>query len=566
MKTSGAKIIADKILSEGLKQVFVYPGGTIAPTLDALMKRGVKFFCSRHEQGAGYAALAIGRLTQKPQVSMVTSGPGVTNIITVIADAFFDSTPLIVITGQIASASLKGSRLVRQRGFQEVDTVSLMKPITKAVFLVRETAELPKVLNQAFSLATEGRPGPVVIDLPMDVQRNKIDHISSFKESNPKRLTPINNKDIDKIASLIARSKKPLILAGQGVILSNATSELRNLINIYKIPVVTSLLGIGAVPTQSSLSLGYIGHTGMLLANKTVHDCDLLLVIGSRLDIRQTGTETSNFVPNGKIARIDIDKNELDNCPIDCDIKILSDAKNALKALLNKLRKINVPIKNEWLAHLQQWKNDYPLIYEKSHRFLKPQSVIEEVNRQTKGKDVIVTTGVGSHQQWTARHFDFDFPKRTFLTSGGHGAMGYDLPSAMGAQLLYPNKKVICFVGDGSIQMNIQELMTIILYKLPVKIFVIDNRRLAMVSQFQKIVWKSDPTTGNKINPDFADIARSYGLKGLKVQKPSELKGIVSRALNEKGPVLVHCIVDSKEDVVPMLLAGQTMNKMWPFN
>lgn len=561
---NGAGVVAGFIKGQGLTKVFTFPGGTIAPVYDALVRQGTDIVCARHEQGAGYAALAIARLTRKPQVVMVTSGPGVTNLVTVVADAFFDSTPLIAITGQVGTGDLFSGRKVRQTGFQQVDTVALMKPVAKAVFQPRSASELPRIMQAAFALTVDGRFGPVVIDLPMNVQNELIEW-----EPDKPVVQNVNDQGADgameEAADLIASARRPVILAGQGVFLSDAVTELRELVTRRRIPVVNSIHSVGAIPTDSDLALGFIGHTGNQYAALAVHEADVVVAIGVRLDIRQTGTCTDSFTKSGRIIRIDVDKSEIDHCRVAVDVSICCDAKAALGKLGTLLEEKPVQDLRLWQDQIKAWRQQFSLDLKPGASAVRPQEVIAAVDEQTKGKSCVVCTGVGSHQQWAARHFTYDYPQRVLLTSGGHGAMGYDLPSAIGAQLSRPSDLVICFVGDGSFQINIQELQSVVDFKTPVKIFVLDNQRLAMVSQFQKHNWGTDPTTGDKTNPDFVKIAEAYGIKAWKISDQDDLEITINAALEWNGPALIHCIVDSEENVVPMLLAGQTLDKMWPY-
>jgi len=562
---TGAELIAKKISEQGINRIFTFPGGTIAPIFEACKQYNIDIVTARHEQGAGYAALAMARITRNPQVVMVTSGPGVTNLTTVLADAYFDSTPLVAITGQVGTADLFSGRHVRQLGFQQVDTITLVKSITKAAFLPRSPDELPGILQKAFYVASAGRQGPVVIDLPMDVQRGVLHEDIPTEPSNRRHPKDLDLKLIKEAASWLSTAEKPVIFAGQGILISGACEPLRRLVDKYQIPVAMSLLGLGAIPTISTLALGFPGHTGNQYAGSAIHESDLLLAVGVRLDVRQTGNMTNTFVPNGRIIHIDLDESELKYPRVKTDMIIESDAKTAIEQLSRALEHFPKRDVKPWLNRVQALKEEFPLSFENAEDLLKPQQVIEAVNQITKGRSVIVSSGVGSHQQWTARHFDFDYPNRTWLTSGGHGAMGYDLPTAIGAQLTRPGDLVICFVGDGSFQINIQELQMVVDYKTPVKIFVLDNSRLAMVSQFQLFNWETDPTTGNKTNPDFAAIGRAYGISSYTLRKVADLKPTIKEVLNQKGPALVHCIVDPKEDVSPMLLPGQTMDGMWPY-
>jgi acetolactate synthase-1/2/3 large subunit len=559
---TGADVIADAIAARGLKRVFVYPGGTIAPILDKLRTLGIELFVARHEQGAAYAALAVARLLGEPQVVMVTSGPGVTNVVTPVADAYFDSTPLVVLTGQVGTADMRFDLPVRQRGFQEIDTVALMTPITKARFLPMVAAELPQVMADAFRVAAEGRPGPVLVDLPMNVQRAELPAAAAVAEESPHARPQVEPSAISQLAEWLAAAKRPVIIAGQGVLIARATAELRSLAERAGIPTSQSLLGLGAFPTTSPLALGFHGHTGNQYAGLAIHNADLLIAVGSRLDVRQTGSMVREFVPNGRIVRIDLDPAELSHSRVRVDLSINADAREALVALNAKLSGVALPDWSAWRQRIDGWRREHPLSYADGGP-LKPQYVIDTANRLTAGRPLTIVSGVGSHQQWTARHFDFDAPERAWLTSGGHGAMGYDLPSAIGAVLARPGVPALCFVGDGSFQMNIQELATVAEHHLPVKIFVLDNHRLGIVSHFQNLNWGCDPTCGDKWNPDFAAVAASYGIPSATATAADQVEAVLREALVAPGPFLVHFVVDPAEDVSPMLLANQTMDAMW---
>jgi len=563
LRVTGADCIADSIVAHGLSDVFVYPGGTIAPILDALRLRGVRNFCARHEQGAGYAALARARLTQDAQIVMVTSGPGVTNLMTVIADAYFDSTPLVVLTGQVGTGDLRRSPSLRQRGFQEVDSVSMAQPVTKAQFQPMSPEEIPDIMAGAFMEAESGRPGPVLVDLPMDVQRGEVIGHAEIVDHSVSEPPFAEQNTIDTIARWLSESQRPVIIAGQGVHISRAHGVLRRIAAINGgIPVSQSLLGLGSVPTESPLSLGFHGHTGNQCASKAIYEADLLISVGSRLDVRQTGSQVDEFVPGGRVVRIDLDPIELANARVRSDLNVIADARMALESLAERLDALVFPDWTQWRERVADWKSRYALEYSRRD-ILKPQEVVMGANALTAGREVVVTTGVGAHQQWVARHFDFDFPLRILLTSGGHGAMGFDLPTAIGAQATYPECLVLCFAGDGSFQMNVQELATIAEYDLPVKIIVLDNHRLGMVSQFQNFNWGCDPTCGDKWNPDFAEVARAYGIRAATLETADSIVSTFTEAINHNGPYLVHAVVDSFEDVTPMLLAGQNMAEMW---
>ena len=559
----GSHVIVSCMAANGIKRIHIFPGGTIGPVLDIVHDWNIEIFTTRHEQAAGYAALGTAKLTGKPQVVMVTSGPGVTNVLTPVADAYFDSIPLVVLTGQVATSDMKSKLPVRQRGFQEVDTVALFKPITKAQFLPKHSSELAEVMNDAFRIAKTGRPGPVVVDLPMDVQKEPVDVLPDFQSYTKQNLLIPDVSAINKTIDLLCLSKKPLIICGNGVLISRSYEELREFINKTKINTSSSLLGLGGLPTNSEFSLGYHGHTGSRYANLAIHESDLLLVLGSRLDVRQTGSVTKEFAPNAKVIHIDLDLAELEHARVHTELQIHADIKKTLQIINDKLQNIKLPDWSEWNEQIKQWKSEYRLSYD-SKKVLKPQYIIETANKLTEGIPLVCVTGVGQHQQWTARHFDFDFPTRILLTSGGHGAMGFDLPVSIGAQLNELDKLVLCFVGDGSLQINIQELATIANYNLPIKIIVLDNQRFGIVSQFQNITWGKDPSCGNLKNPDFSAIAKAYGIFTETVSTANEIESKLERIFSHNGPALLHCNIDPSEDVIPMLLGGQTMDKMWP--
>lgn len=562
----GADLVLDAFLRHQVKHVFIFPGGTIAPILDRIEKRSrIEIVCPRTEQGAGYAALGYARMTGETAVFMVTSGPGVTNAVTPIADAYYDNIPLVVITGQVGTSDMRGDLPVRQRGFQEVDTVELMKPITKRAFLVTDIRELPNVMEQAFFLARSGRPGPVVVDLPMNVQRGAVQDLrQAAKRTDVLPFVPADK--IETLAQWIAEAQQPVILAGGGVIAARAEQELRALADAYRIPVTMSMPGIGAYPSQASLSLGLCGYAGSQYANLAMHKADLLIGIGTTFHLRQTGSLPAKTLENGRIARIDLDVNELRHSRVPLDLEIHADAKAALTALRRALENRTAPQSAAktaaWLNRIEGWKATYPLVPGKAGRLPKPQAVIEAVNKLERGGKVIVTTGVGQHQVWVPRHFDFDAPDRMLLTSSGHGTMGFDLPAAIGAKIAHPEASVICFVGDGSLQMNIQELATIVERNLDIKIVVLDNHALSIVAQFQRQNWKSHPATGDKYNPDFAAIALAYGIVGVEIASREQLAAKLESALKHKGPALIHCHVDPEEDLLPMLLGGHTLDDM----
>lgn len=604
---TGADTVAEAFLRHGIERIHVFPGGTIAPVFVASLARGIEIFTARHEQGAGYAALAAARLRGRPEVAMVTSGPGVTNLVTPVADAYFDSTPLVLITGQVGTKDMRGERPIRQRGFQEVDTVALMRPITKLQLQPRAPAEVARAIELAFSACAEGRPGPVLLDLPMDVQRGELgqaappndspldiqrDTLSAPAQlggSAPRHaantaqrsgaLPSFSDPDLlDAVALRLRHARRPVIVAGQGVLLARAHMELRALVDALGIPVSHSLLGLGALPSEHPLALGYHGHTGNQYAGMALHEADLVLVLGSRLDVRQTGSLPERFAPGAAIVRVELDPGELEHSRVRSDFALLGDVRQVLVELLERVQARPAHGGDtsrgaspgaasglgDWHARIAGWREEFSLRWEEGGA-LKPQPIVLAANRLTAGEDVVCVTGVGSHQHWVARHFDLDFPRRPLLTSGGHGAMGYDLPTAVGAQLARPHATVLCFVGDGSLQINIQELASLVEHDLPVKLIVLDNHRLGIVSQFQLQNWEEDPTCGGKWNPDFAAIARAYGIPGWTIARKEDIEDVLAQLLAVPGPALAHCLIDPTEDVVPMLLAGQSMDRMWPY-
>ncbi|MDH5216070.1 MAG: thiamine pyrophosphate-binding protein, partial [Gammaproteobacteria bacterium] len=446
-KILGAQIIVDEIMQRGVAQLFTYPGGTIAPIFDCAIKSGLPIITSRHEQGAGYAALAVARIERKAQVVAVTSGPGVTNIVTPVADAFFDSTPLVVLCGQVGTGDLGDTSGKRQKGFQEVNTIELLKPVSKVCLRVMRTEDLAQVMTVAFDIANSGRPGPVVIDLPMDVQRNAIEKNSCSVKDKNSASEVVELDNISLAVDWMSESKRPLIIAGQGVLQAGVHTKLRELVDKTGIPVSHSLLGIGAIPAWWDQNLGYHGHTGSQAAGKAIHEADLLLVLGSRLDVRQTGTMVKDFSPQARVIRVEIDEPEIQASRINVDLTIKSDLRTVMQLIVEKIGVSTLPDWSPWLSRIRELITSYSPAYQEN-RALKPQEIIEKIAYLTREQNVIVSTGVGAHQHWVARHFNFSYPDRLFLTSGGHGAMGYDLPSAIGAKIARQNAMVLCIVGD----------------------------------------------------------------------------------------------------------------------
>ncbi len=564
--------VAECFLENGIDRVFVYPGGTIAPLVNACIRKNIIIENFKNEQGAGYAALAYGRLTGRPQVVMVTSGPGVTNALTPLADAFYDSTPLILITGQVATTDLNSRHGVRQRGFQEVPTVPMTSPISKLSVCLTSSEAVYLNVPLAFTLSTMDRHGPVVLDFPMDIQRLEIENSAIQSTTDEKSLISenknnkfdINNDVIEEIAVSAKDADLPVILLGQGALSAGLFEIYEELANKLDAAVVTSFLGLGSFDTDNKRYIGYIGHTGHKMANKIVHESDFLLVMGSRLDIRQTGNQVNDFVPNGKVAWVDIDANELDNPRVSADWKINSCISQFCKNFLAQLNSTNDEIKNKNVIHfISESSKRHEDIPSKNCLSIQPRELMDCINPIVKTSRTTIVTGVGCHQHWAARHLSFKPNYINHLSSGGHGAMGYDLPSAVGAAMAYPNDRVLCIVGDGSILMNIQELATIKERNLNIKIIVVNNNRLGMVSQFQLITWGADPTTGDVEVVDFKSIGQGFGITSMRVSESELMESKINEFFSISGPALLEVILDYNADVVPMLLAGQKMNDMW---
>jgi len=560
---TGAKILAKALKDLGIERVYLFPGGTIAPLLDELVHCGIEYICSRNEQGAGYAAIGAAKLTNKPQVVMVTSGPGATNVLTPVADAFYDSVPLIVITGQVGTNDINWERKKRQTGFQETNTVGIFESVTKSAKILSKEMDLYSEIVEAYFTTIDKRFGPVLLDIPMDVQRTEPLSVQSTEIEF--KITENENIIIDyeEITGLINNSNRPLILAGNGIYLSAATKELKEFVKKTQIPIVTSLPGVGCIDTNLDLYYGYIGHTGEFFANLAMYYCDLLIVLGARLDLRQTGSEVKSL-NNKKIIHVDIDPNELNYPRVNTFIKVLQDSKIFLAEIPPFINKSTTF--KPWIEKLNIWKLKYS-----SHQFyedseLSSYHIISKTSQYLSNKKVIVTSGVGTHQQLVARYFNFEYPRKIWFTSAGHGTMGFDVPTIIGAIIQDKSYDLgIVFVGDGSFQMNIQELATISNLNLPIKIFVLDNKRLGIVSQFQLLNWETDESTGNKINPSFSKIATAYNLKSFDIRHKNEIEKSLKVIFSDNKPTLIHCHIDIQEDVLPMLMGGQKMNEMYPF-
>lgn len=560
MKLSGSEIFVECLKKEKVDTIFGYPGGVVLNIFDALYDdKDVKLILTRHEQGAIHAADGYARVTGKPGVALVTSGPGATNTVTGIANASMDSIPLVVFSGQVPTL------LIGNDAFQEADIVGITRPCTKYNFLVKDVNELARTIREAFYIATTGRPGPVLIDLPKDVTTGKTDFVWP-EEVKIRSYNPTyhgNRWMITQAANEILKAKKPVILAGGGVILSGGHKEVKELAEFSHIPVTMTLMGLGGFPGTSPLSLGMLGMHGTYYANMAIQNSDLIIAIGARFDDRVTG-KVDTFAPHAKIIHIDIDPTSIRK-NVRVDIPIVGDVKLVLKDL-NKILKERgkaqwTEIRKAWLKQIDAWKKEHPLIYYKDEVTIKPQFVVEKIYEITKG-DAIITTEVGQNQMWAAQFYKFDKP-RMLLTSGGLGTMGYGFPAAIGAQIAYPDKLVIDIAGDGSIQMNIQELATAVLNKLPVKVAILNNQYLGMVRQWQELFFRERYSYSHlDVAPDFVKVAEAYGAVGLRATKPSEVEPVIKEAIKLKRTVFMDFHVHWKEKVYPMVPAGAPIDQM----
>ena len=560
MKLTGAQIVIQSLIKEGVNIIFGLPGGAIIDVYDALYDSPIKHILVRHEQAAIHAADGYARATGRVGVAMVTSGPGATNTVTGLATAYMDSIPIVVFTGQVPT------KLIGNDAFQEADIVGITRPCTKHNFLVKDVNELAKTIKEAFYIAGSGRPGPVLIDLPKDVQQAK----AEFEYPKEVRLAGYNPKykahigQVKKAAQLIASARRPVIYAGGGVIYSKgANEELRRLAEGFSMPVTNTLMGLGGFPGNHPLWLGMLGMHGTYQANMAVIHCDVLIGIGARFDDRVTG-KLEEFAPDAKIVHIDIDPASISKNVI-VDVPIVGDCRDALLKLNQALSNINIDWEDkhrDWLEQIEEWKKEHVLSYNQPEGGpLKPQYVIEKLYELTKGK-AIVSTEVGQNQMWAAQYYKFDRP-RTFLTSGGLGTMGYGFPAAIGAQAAFPEKLVIDIAGDGSIQMNIQELATAVSYRLPVKVVILNNGYLGMVRQWQQLFYRGRYSqTSLEYSPDFVKLAEAYGAVGLRATKPDEVEATIKEALSKDVPVFIDFVIEREENVYPMVPAGAPLSHM----
>ena len=553
----GARILLECLSRLGINEIFGYPGGAVIPIYDELYSfKEIKHYFARHEQGAVHEADGYARSTGKVGACLATSGPGATNLVTGIMTAHMDSIPLLVITGQVSSP------LLGKDAFQESDIVGITVPITKNNYLVQDIKDLPRILKEAYYIASTGRPGPVLVDIPRDIQLQEIpyDEFNKIYENHfsLEGYNPVyegHKGQIKTAIKMIKDSKKPLIIAGAGILKAHAYEELKEFVEKTSIPVAMTLLGLGSFPGNHELALGMIGMHGTTYANYAANEADLIIAAGMRFDDRVTGNP-QKFVPNAKIIHIDIDPAEIGKNKL-IDVPIVGDLKNVLTDLNEKAPKVSY---DEWLKQIKKWKKEYSLTYRKTEDdILIPQEILSEIDKITKG-NVIVATDVGQHQMWAAQYLTFNNPY-SILTSGGAGTMGFGLPAAIGAQVANPNKKVLAVVGDGGFQMTFQELMLIKEYNLPVKIFIINNSYLGMVRQWQELFHeKRYSSVDLSYNPDFIKIGEAYGIKSIQLKNKKDLKKNLKKILESDEAVLVECIVEKEENVYPMIPAGKDVS------
>ncbi len=562
MKVTGAQAIIKCLEEQGVEVIFGFPGGAVIDLYDELMRSNINHVLVRHEQAAIHAADAYGRVRGEVGVALVTSGPGATNTVTGIASAYMDSIPLVVFTGQVPTM------LIGNDAFQEVDIVGITRPCTKHNYLVKNPADLIPTIREAFHIAKTGRPGPVLIDLPKDVVAAKVE----YTDPTPIRMQTYRPTyephpgQIEKACNSIFKAKKPVIYAGGGVIASNANEELTELARKLNIPVTMTLMGLGGFPGTDGLSLGMLGMHGTYYANMAVANCDLLIAVGARFDDRVTG-RVDAFAPHAKIIHIDIDPSSISK-NVGVDIPIVADCRHALTAInrwLDRQEKAEITAEAEkhepWLSQIREWKMKHPLGYVDEGEIIKPQYVIQKLDEMT-GGDAIITTEVGQNQMWAAQFYHFNKP-RAFMTSGGLGVMGYGFPAAIGAQMAAPGRTVIDVAGDGSIQMNIQELATARNYKCPVKIAILNNGYLGMVRQWQELFYeKRYSQTVMEGTPDFVALARAYGAVGLRATKKSEVEAVIREALATDNVVMMDFVISPEEGVYPMVPAGKATTEM----
>jgi len=551
-KISGAEAFIECLCKENVEVVFGIPGGSLLPIHDALYDSSIKHILVRHEQCAAHMADGYARATGRTGVCLATSGPGATNLVTGIANAYMDSVPMVAFTGQVPTG------MIGNDAFQEADITGITLPITKINYLIKDVNNLPKTIREAFHIASTGRPGPVLVDIPKDVQimESEFEYPKTFNLRGYKPTIEGHPLQIKRAIKAITDAERPIIYAGGGVIISNASEELRALAELTLAPVTTTLMGKGAFPESHPLSLGMVGMHGTKYANYAMTETDLIVAVGVRFDDRVTG-KLNAFAPNAKVIHIDIDPAEISKS-VSVGIPIVGDAKRVLKELIKGLGK---KPRTEWLKKIEKWKKEFPLRYDRSGKTLKPQFIIEQINELC--PDAIITTEVGQCQMWAAQYFKSTKP-RSFISSGGLGTMGYGFPAAIGAKVGCPDKTVIDIAGDGSFQMTCQELATAVLNDIPVTVAILNNGFLGMVRQWQELFYdkRYSATYLGTTSPDFTKLAEAYGALGIEVRKPSEVKSAIEEAVTSDKPAVIDFKIDPEENVLPMVPAGAAINEM----
>jgi acetolactate synthase-1/2/3 large subunit len=565
---SGAEIVFKALEDQNIDHIFGYPGGAVLPIYDELKNhKTIKHILARHEQGAGHAAEGYARSSGKPGVVLVTSGPGATNVVTALADAYMDSIPLVCISGQVPT------HLIGTDAFQECDTTGITRPCTKYNWLVKDVNDLADVLHTAFEVATSGRPGPVLVDIPKDIQfkkgtynfkKNKI--VKNFNNTAKKK---VSEKELDQLISMMKKSSKPIFYTGGGVINSGpeASKLLRELISITGFPITSTLQGLGAYPGDDHQFLGMLGMHGTYEANNAMHDCDLMINIGARFDDRITG-KIDEFSPKSKKVHVDIDPSSIGKI-VKVDLALVSDVDIFLSALIKRFKEknknfidINKGSIKKWWKQIEKWREKKSLSYKNSDTTIKPQYAVERLYELTKNKDTFITTEVGQHQMWAAQYYKFNKPNR-WMTSGGLGTMGFGLPAAIGVQVANPGKLVIDIAGEASVLMTMQEISTAVQYKLPIKIFILNNEYMGMVRQWQELLHEKNYSESyTAALPDFVKLAEAYGCVGIRASKPSELDEKINEMINIDRPVIFDCRVDKMENCYPMIPSGKAHNQM----
>jgi len=565
---SGAEIVFKSLEDQNVEFIFGYPGGAVLPIYDELKNhKSIKHILARHEQGAGHAAEGYARSSGKPGVLLVTSGPGATNAVTALTDAYMDSVPLVCISGQVPT------HLIGTDAFQECDTTGITRPCTKHNWLVKDVNDLAEIMHKAFEIAMTGRPGPVLVDIPKDIQFNKGVYkekkIKTSKNLNGSKLNKVNPKDIDKFIEMMKNSSKPIFYSGGGVINSGpkASELLRELVSLTGFPITSTLQGLGAYPGDDPQFLGMLGMHGTYEANNAMHDCDLMINIGARFDDRITG-KIDEFSPKSKKIHIDIDPSSIGK-NVKVDLAITSDVTELLQNLIKRFKEKNKNFissnkqkTSKWWEQINKWREKKSLNFINSKETIKPQHAVQRLYELTKDQDTFITTEVGQHQMWAAQHYKFNKPNR-WMTSGGLGTMGYGLPAAIGVQVAHPKKLVVDIAGEASILMNMQEISTAVQYRLPVKIFILNNEYMGMVRQWQELLHdKNYSESYTEALPDFVKLAEAYGAVGIRAKTPDELDKKIKEMINSDQPVIFDCLVDKQENCYPMIPSGKPHNQM----